>query len=102
VGECTKAIIMNDSDSFEEHATGLSTNAKAISFFFYQLSPSLYTKEELYTIWEEHNQHIMDLVIAQYHHEYQLVSTIFDAYYTYMMYVSDIIYKLLSNAINTI
>lgn len=99
VGECTKAIIMNDSESLEEHATGLATNTKRISIFFYQLSPSLYIKEEIYAILEEHNQHIMDLIIAQYHHDYQLVSTIFDAYYTYILYVSDIIYEILSSTI---
>lgn len=96
VADCVYALISKNINSLSQHSTLLFNNADVIGTFLHQLYPDRYSLEYICSMFKEHNQYVLDIMISQYHHESKFVTMIYDAYYTHMLQLSDVLYELLS------
>lgn len=84
----TGAVALSNKDIslFKSHTMLMFQNGDQTAAF---LSTSKLPKESLKKMWTELNDLIMDLAIAQYHHDSKLASKVFDAYHNHMLNMSD-------------
>jgi len=89
--KCMYDILSNKSVSLSKHVEKLFHVGHHLCKWIHDLFT--YQQVDLQTIFYEHNQMIIELTIAQFMHDTNLVSIIYDSMYTHMLYFSDQLYS---------
>ena len=93
---CVMALINHDPYALQAHKEALFQNARQVAALLFSAQDEGvgWTLDKWEDMFTEHNQLVLDLAIAQFHHDSDLVVSIFDSYYTHMLCFSDAIHDI--------